>query len=120
MGLPTLLPFLKEGKLWFVPASGDNEKITLNWEVKDYLTAVSEQVGTYMQHHEAAQVVAENAQFAAFNRMSAFVLHDLKGIAQVDLILANAQQHKHNPEFIEDTLKPWSILRQEWKKCSNS
>ena len=50
--------------------------------------------------------MAENAQFAAFNRMSAFVVHDLKNVmAQVDLILANAQQHKHNPEFIEDTFE---------------
>lgn len=71
---------MKDGGLWgfAVLAAGDKEKVSLNWEVKDYLNAVSEQVGTYMQHHEAAQVVAENAQFAAFNRMSAFVLHDLK------------------------------------------
>lgn len=103
-----LVPFMQDGGLWgfALLASGDKEKVSLNWEVKDYLTAVSEQVGTYMQHHEAAQVVAENAQFAAFNRMSAFVLHDLKNVlAQVDLILANAQQHKHNPEFIEDTFE---------------
>jgi len=113
------VPFLKEGKLWgfAVLASGDNEKITLNWEVKDYLTAVSEQVGTYMQHHEAAQVVAENAQFAAFNRMSAFVLHDLKNVlAQVDLILANAQQHKHNPEFIEDTFETLEHTKARMEK----
>ena len=46
----------------------------------------------------------ENAKFAAFNRMSAFVVHDLKNVlAQIDLILCNAQQHKNNPEFIDDT-----------------
>lgn len=118
-GYQLFVPFLKEGKLWgfAVLASGDNEKITLNWEVKDYLTAVSEQVGTYMQHHEAAQVVAENAQFAAFNRMSAFVLHDLKNVlAQVDLILANAQQHKHNPEFIEDTFETLEHTKARMEK----
>jgi putative PEP-CTERM system histidine kinase len=38
--------------------------------------------------------------------MSAFVLHDLKNVmAQIDLILANAQQHKSNPEFIDDTFE---------------
>ena len=113
------LTFLKDGKPWgfAVLASGDYEKISLNWEVKDYLTAVSEQVGTYMQHHEAAQVVAENAQFAAFNRMSAFVLHDLKNVlAQVDLILANAQQHKHNPEFIEDTFETLEHTKARMEK----
>ena len=117
--LSTFCPFLKDGGLWgfAVLASGDKEKISLNWEVKDYLTAVSEQVGTYMQHHEAAQVVAENAQFAAFNRMSAFVLHDLKNVlAQVDLILANAQQHKHNPEFIDDTFETLEHTKARMEK----
>ncbi|WP_394221420.1 XrtA/PEP-CTERM system histidine kinase PrsK [Alteromonas gracilis] len=118
-GYQLFVPFLKDGGLWgfAVLASGDKEKISLNWEVKDYLTAVSEQVGTYMQHHEAAQVVAENAQFAAFNRMSAFVLHDLKNVlAQVDLILANAQQHKHNPEFIEDTFETLEHTKARMEK----
>jgi len=118
-GYQLFVPFLKDGGLWgfAVLASGDKEKISLNWEVKDYLTAVSEQVGTYMQHHEAAQVVAENAQFAAFNRMSAFVLHDLKNVlAQVDLILANAQQHKHNPEFIDDTFETLEHTKARMEK----
>ena len=118
-GYQLFVPFLKDDGLWgfAVLAAGENEKISLNWEVKDYLTAVSEQVGTYMQHHEAAQVVAENAQFAAFNRMSAFVLHDLKNVlAQVDLILANAQQHKHNPEFIDDTFETLEHTKARMEK----
>ena len=61
--------------------------------------------------------MAENAQFAAFNRMSAFVLHDLKNVlAQVDLILANAQQHKHNPEFIEDTFETLEHTKARMEK----
>lgn len=118
-GYQLFVPFLKDGGLWgfAVLSSGDKEKLSLNWEVKDYLTAVSEQVGTYMQHHEAAQVVTENAQFAAFNRMSAFVLHDLKNVlAQVDLILANAQQHKHNPEFIDDTFETLEHTKSRMEK----
>ena len=113
------VPLMKDGGLWgfAILAAGDKEKVSLNWEVKDYLNAVSEQVGTYMQHHEAAQVVAENAQFAAFNRMSAFVLHDLKNVlAQVDLILANAQQHKHNPEFIDDTFETLEHTKARMEK----
>lgn len=105
-GYQLFLPLYNNEKIWGVAvlAARDAEKVSLNWELRDYLTAVTEQVGTYIYHHEAAKDVAENAQFAAFNRMSAFVLHDLKNVmAQVDLILANAEQHKHNPEFIEDT-----------------
>jgi putative PEP-CTERM system histidine kinase len=63
-------------------------------------------VSNYLFQFEGAYALAENAQFAAFSRMSAFVLHDLKNVmAQIDLILANAQQHKSNPEFIDDTFE---------------
>ncbi|MEC7690870.1 MAG: XrtA/PEP-CTERM system histidine kinase PrsK [Pseudomonadota bacterium] len=102
------LPLLNSEQIWgfALLKTKDSEALTLNWEVRDYLNAVTEQVGTYLLHHEAANAVAENAQFAAFNRMSAFVLHDLKNVmAQIDLILCNAEQHKHNPEFIEDTFE---------------
>jgi putative PEP-CTERM system histidine kinase len=95
----------------------EKESVTLDWEVKDYLTAVTEQVATYLFHHEAAKSLAENAQFAAFNRMSAFVLHDLKNVlAQIDLILANAQQHKHNPEFIDDTFETLEHTQSRMRK----
>lgn len=103
-----VLPLFNREKIWgfALLKSKDSEALSLNWEVRDYLNAVTEQVGTYLLHHEAATAVAENAQFAAFNRMSAFVLHDLKNVmAQIDLILCNAEQHKHNPEFIEDTFE---------------
>jgi putative PEP-CTERM system histidine kinase len=89
----------------------------LNWELRDYLNAVLAQVTNYVLHYEAAKIVAENAQFAAFNRMSAFVVHDLKNVmAQVDLILCNAQQHKHNPEFIDDTFETLEYTQARMQK----
>jgi len=118
-GYQLFIPFFKDDALWgfVLLAAGDKEKVSLNWEVRDYLNAVTEQVGTFMLHHEASQVVAENAQFAAFNRMSAFVLHDLKNVmAQVDLILANAEQHKHNPEFIDDTFETLTYTKARMDK----
>jgi putative PEP-CTERM system histidine kinase len=107
-GYQFYLPLYKHDELWgfALLAPGEKETVHLNWEVRDYLTAITEQVSVFIFHHEAAEAVAENAQFAAFNRMSAFVVHDLKNVlAQVDLILANAAQHKHNPEFIDDTFE---------------
>jgi len=42
-------------------------------------------------------------QFDAFNRMAAFVVHDLKNlIAQLSLMLRNAERHATNPEFQKD------------------
>ncbi len=102
-----VLPFYRGTELWGVALlSSSKATQSLNWEIRDYLSAVSAQVSSYVFHNEASKEVAENAQFAAFNRMSAFVLHDLKNVlAQIDLILCNAEQHKDNPEFIEDTFE---------------
>ncbi|TRY31837.1 XrtA/PEP-CTERM system histidine kinase PrsK [Aliiglaciecola sp. M165] len=102
-----VLPIYKSGSLWGLALlNNQQESRKLNWELRDYLSAVTAQVSSYVFHNEAGKEVAENAQFAAFNRMSAFVLHDLKNVlAQIDLILANAEQHKDNPEFIADTFE---------------
>src|SRR5690606_23083863 len=57
--------------------------------------------------------LSENAQFAAFSRMSAFVVHDLKNVkAQIDLILTNSVKHKTNPEFIADTFDTLNAMQQ--------
>lgn len=103
-----VIPIYNDEEFWgmaIMQGSDDTSK-RLNWELRDYLTAVTAQVSNFLFHHQAAQELAENAQFAAFTRMSAFVVHDLKNVlAQIDLILCNAEQHKDNPEFIDDTFE---------------
>jgi putative PEP-CTERM system histidine kinase len=50
--------------------------------------------------------LAEAKQFEGFNRLSAFVIHDLKNlIAQLSLVVRNAQKHHDNPEFMRDAIK---------------
>lgn len=103
-----LVPVFEREQFWGIVVLGyiEADALRLNWELRDYLSAVTAQITSFIFHHEAANEVAENAQFAAFSRMSAFVVHDLKNVlAQIDLILANAQQHKSNPEFIDDTFE---------------
>jgi putative PEP-CTERM system histidine kinase len=103
-----VVPVFKGDKLWAMAllATSQSNQVLLNWETRDYLAAVSAQVANFIFHFESSVELAENAQFSAFNRMSAFVVHDLKNIlAQVSLILKNAEQHKGNPEFIEDTFE---------------
>lgn len=103
-----VIPIYKDEKFWgmVIMLGSDNTSKRLNWELRDYLTAVNAQISNFLFHHQAAQELAENAQFAAFTRMSAFVVHDLKNVlAQIGLILSNAEQHKDNPEFIEDTFE---------------
>ncbi len=54
---------------------------------------------------ESDDVEIRDFEFDAFNRMSAFVVHDLKNlIAQLALLLKNAERHRDNPEFQRDML----------------
>jgi putative PEP-CTERM system histidine kinase len=54
---------------------------------------------------QATEALLEARKFDAFNRMSAFVVHDLKNIiAQLSLMLRNAERHRDNPEFQKDML----------------
>jgi putative PEP-CTERM system histidine kinase len=103
-----VVPIYDDEEFWgmVVMQGSDNTSKKLNWELRDYLTAVNAQISNFLFHQQAAQELAENAQFAAFTRMSAFIVHDLKNVlAQIDLILSNAEQHKDNPEFIDDTFE---------------
>jgi putative PEP-CTERM system histidine kinase len=88
---------------FFVLAGGTQP---LNWEDRDLLFAISKQLGNFVSLHEANEQLAESKQFDAFNRMSAFLVHDLKNVqAQLALITSNAEKHRDNPAFIDDVFE---------------
>jgi putative PEP-CTERM system histidine kinase len=54
---------------------------------------------------QATEALLDARKFEAFNRMSAFVVHDLKNIvAQLSLMLKNAERLHDNREFQQDML----------------
>jgi putative PEP-CTERM system histidine kinase len=78
----------------------------MNWEDRDLLKIASKQSATFLAQHLATQALIEARQFEAFNRLSAYVVHDLKNIlAQQSLIVTNAERHKHKPAFVDDVIK---------------
>ena len=82
------------------------EQGLLNWEDRDLLFSISRQLSNYLSLNEANERIAESKQFDAFNRMSAFLVHDLKNIqAQLSLINSNAKRHRDNPAFIDDVFE---------------
>ncbi len=100
-----IIPILAKDGLWGLCMLDTDPalQLKLNWELRDYLLAVTEQIASYLFLMEASNKLMENAQFAAFSRMSAFVVHDLKNItAQLGLLLKNAERHQSNPEFVAD------------------
>lgn len=77
-----------------------------NLEVIDLLKTSSRLVASYLELEAAARALAEARQFAGFNRLSAFVIHDLKNlIAQLSLVVRNAAKYHDNPEFMRDAIK---------------
>jgi hypothetical protein len=80
-------------------------QIDVNWEVLDLLRTAGRQASSYLAHMQATDALLEARKFEAFNRMSAFVVHDLKNlVAQLQLMLRNAQRHRANPDFQNDML----------------
>ena len=67
------------------------------------LGTVARQAASYLALVRATDALSEARQFETFNRLSAFLVHDLKNVvAQLSLIGSNARRHRHNPEFIDD------------------
>lgn len=78
----------------------------VNWEDFDLLKALGGQLAAMIELKRTSESLSEARQFEAFNRLSAFVVHDLKNIiAQLSLVVKNAERHKHNPEFVDDALE---------------
>lgn len=77
----------------------------LNFEDHDLLKTVGRDVATHISQFETSRRLAENRQFSAYHQLSAFVIHDLKNlIAQLSLVVRNAEKHRHNPEFVDDSI----------------
>ncbi len=102
-----LLPLMHEQDLLgLVAVSKPQTPIDLNFEDHDLLKTAGRQVASYLAQEQSAARLAESRQFEAYNRFTAFVMHDLKNaIAQQSLVVENAERHKHNPEFIDDAIE---------------
>jgi putative PEP-CTERM system histidine kinase len=93
------------GLVGFVVLVNARAAFKIDWEVIDLLKTAGRQAASYLGHIQATEALLEGRKFDAFNRMSAFVVHDLKNlIAQLSLLLRNAERHRDNPAFQRDML----------------
>ncbi len=101
-----VVPLLLERELLgFVLLERPLAPLVIDWEVRDLLKAAARQAASYLGVQRAVEQLVQAQQFESFNRMSAFVVHDLKNlVAQLSLMLRNAQRHRDNPEFQADML----------------
>ncbi len=101
-----VVPLILHGKLFdFVVLQDSRSPVALNWEVFDLLEIAGSQAASYLALQDAANDLMVARQFESFNRMSTFVVHDLKNlVSQLSLMNANAEKHRDNPEFQRDML----------------
>ena len=89
----------------FVVLASARTRVDVNWEVNDLLKTAGRQAASFLAQMQATEALLEVRKFDAFNRMSAFVVHDLKNIVtQLSLMVKNAKRLSHNPEFQADML----------------
>lgn len=77
----------------------------LTWEERDLLKTAGRQAATHLAQMVSSRALAEVRQFEGFNRLSAYVIHDLKNlVAQLSLVVSNARRHGDNPAFLKDAI----------------
>jgi len=101
-----IIPLLQKNKLIaFVVLTQPIVMRQLNYEDHDLLKTVGMQLANALALGHVTDDLSRARQFEAYSRFSAFLVHDLKNlVAQVSMIVRNAEQHKHNPEFIDDAI----------------
>ncbi len=102
-----IVPLLQQNALEaFVVLRKPRVARKLNWEDHDLLKTVGMQLANALILSKSSEELSTARQFEAYSRLSAFLIHDLKNlVAQVSLIVKNAEKHKHNPEFIDDAIE---------------
>lgn len=113
-----VVPLIQHQKLFgFVVLAQSRSKIRLNWEINDLLKIAGNQAASYLAQREAANALLIARQFESFNRMSTFVVHDLKNlVSQLSLLLSNIEKHKNNPEFQKDMINTVDLSVQKMKR----
>jgi putative PEP-CTERM system histidine kinase len=70
-----------------------------------FLGAMARQLAASLWFARVAEQLAENRQLDSLNRLSTFVLHDIKNhVSGLSLVVENARRHMANPEFQRDAL----------------
>jgi putative PEP-CTERM system histidine kinase len=104
--LTLFVPLLHRRKLvGLLGLAAPDEPFQMSYEDRDLLKTVGRHLGTNIAQLETDRRLAESRQFEAYNRLTAFLMHDLKNlVAQLSLVVTNAERHKQNPEFIDDAI----------------
>jgi putative PEP-CTERM system histidine kinase len=102
-----IIPLMDGGEiLGFVALGRPGRTVSLNFEDHDLLKTAGRQIARDLATAEASERLSETMQFEAFNKLTAYIMHDLNNaIAQQSLVVENATKHKRNPAFVDDAIE---------------
>jgi putative PEP-CTERM system histidine kinase len=104
--LAFIVPLMDGTELFgFVALARTSVPGAINYEDRDLLKTAGKQIASYLGQARATDQLSQNRQFEAFNKLTAYIMHDLKNlISQQSLVVENARKHKTNPEFVDDAV----------------
>lgn len=108
--------FLRDHLFGFIVLLKPTMTFRLNFEDHDLLKTIGRQVATHINQAESDRRLSESKQFTAYNRLTAYLMHDLNNlIAQQSLVVQNAERLRDNPEFVDDAFDTiaHSVARME-------
>ncbi|MGB5473176.1 MAG: XrtA/PEP-CTERM system histidine kinase PrsK [Gammaproteobacteria bacterium] len=89
----------------------------VNWEDRDLLKTAARQVAGHLAVIMTSDALAQAKQFEVFNRLSSYMVHDLKNIAAgLEMVAKNAVRHRDNPEFLSDAFDSVSAAATDIKR----
>ena len=102
-----LIPLLNEEYLLGIMLLTQSDiNMSYNWEDYDLLKTMGRQSASFIAMLRATEDLTEAKQFEAFNRLSAYVVHDMKNIAaQLTLVSSNSKKHRDNRKFLDDAFE---------------
>jgi putative PEP-CTERM system histidine kinase len=106
-GLALAVPLRTQGRLVGVLLLGaERTDSPYTQEDLDLLTTLGEQAASATATVQLSERLAQSRAFEAFNRLSSFIIHDLKNsVSALSMLTQNARQHFDDPTFRVDALK---------------
>ncbi len=105
-GTRYLIPLRVQGELTgFISVQDSPFPRALSEEDRDIVSLVARQVAGVLAVRNLDRRLSESRQFESLNRMTTYLLHDVKTtVAQLNLTLENVERHRNNPAFIDDMI----------------
>jgi putative PEP-CTERM system histidine kinase len=106
-GLILAIPLCTQGRLIGVLLLGaERTEAPYTQEDLDLLTTIGEQAASATATVQLSERLAQARAFEGFNRLSSFIIHDLKNsVSALSMLTQNARQRFDEPEFRVDALK---------------